>query len=125
MEALTAHLKEEDSKIEKVSPNPFDKTNNPNCFQRSLMNLQPGKGDQQKFLAGLSFKSVMVPKVENNTSLSRKSPWSRVPERTVRFAFVDPTFVPLAGPIPAFSSGARWLLLASRPASASAIHAHT
>src|SRR5215475_7676765 len=50
---------------------------------------------------------------------------SRVPERTVRFAFPDPTFVPLPGSISAFSAGARWLFLTPRPASARALHAHT
>ncbi len=58
MEALTAHLKEEDSKIEKVSAQIHStKPTTPNCFQRSLMNLQPGKGGQQSFLPAYRSKA--------------------------------------------------------------------
>jgi hypothetical protein len=76
MEALTAHLKEEDSKIEKVSP----QIHSTKPTTQLLSTLVDERATRQrwpaKFFAGLSFKSVTVPKVESNTRLSRKSPWS-------------------------------------------------
>ena len=50
MEALTAHLKEEDSKIEKVSAQIHStKTNDPNCFQRSLRTCNQAKVASEAF----------------------------------------------------------------------------
>jgi hypothetical protein len=64
MEALTAHLKEEDSKIEKLAPKSIRQNQRPQLLSTLVDERATRQRWPAKFFAGLSFKSVTIPKVE-------------------------------------------------------------